>query len=67
MLCPFRKRTIEYESKIGYGAKGDIVATFKEEHYMECNTECPYCEFKKPTGKEELIYVETIKGCRRAK
>lgn len=67
MLCPFRIRTIEYESQIGYGSKGDLVAKFKEEQYMECNTGCPYCEFTKPTGKEELIYSETIKGCRRLK
>ena len=67
MLCPFRKRTVEYESQIGYGSKGDIVATFKEEHYMECNTQCSYCEVTKTTCNEELFYAEIIKGCRRAK
>lgn len=66
MLCPFRKRTIEYESQIGYGEKGDIIASFKEEHYMECNTECPYCEVLTTTYNCETIYGERkTQICRR--
>ena len=68
MLCPFRKRTIEYESQIGYGAKGDIIATFKEEQYMECNTECPYCNIiMQTTGVEGLLYGDKITKCKRVK
>ena len=69
MLCPFRKRQVEYESQIGYGEKGDIIAKFTEELYMECDARCAYAVLEKPINLSESkfqIPTPSIK-CRRAK
>ena len=70
MLCPFRKRKVEYESQIGYGEKGDIIATFTEELYMECDKRCAYAHVEKPYNYDEeepLVYVRPEIKCRRIK